>query len=342
MVDMQQYMIQIINNLEERGYRKLNPDSNNVYGRAQGDAVYVVVIGSVRNLDADSLKRFNNKLIFDISMQTHARIDLLNILMTPDGMFDEAIKEIVDRVENVWLFTEDFGKLYVFDNQPSDFDNLYGTLDKQILEADEKTRRHIVRMFGIVTPILVLLNILVYIAGRFFESATGSLLELKLAINVPAIKDGQYYRLFTAMFTHFGLAHLVGNMVCLAALGARAESILGKAMYAAVYIFIGLAAAASSYIDCMNSFSYAYAAGASGAIFGLLGVLVAIAVVNKGHVKDLTLMNMIMLFVLTVVNGYMSYGIDNVAHISGFAVGLVVGFLLMLTNQKVVKRSRVC
>ena len=53
---MQQYMVQIINSLQDRGYRKLNPDTNNVYGRVDGDAVYVVVIGSNRNLDADSLK----------------------------------------------------------------------------------------------------------------------------------------------------------------------------------------------------------------------------------------------------------------------------------------------
>lgn len=49
-------MIQIIKSLQERGYRQLNPDSNNVYGRVDGDVVYVVVIGSNRNLDADSLK----------------------------------------------------------------------------------------------------------------------------------------------------------------------------------------------------------------------------------------------------------------------------------------------
>ena len=78
----------------------------------------------------------------------------------------------------------------------------------------------------------------------------------------------------------------------------------------------------------------------SGAIFGLLGVLVVIAFYNKGRVKDLSLINMLILFILTLVNGKMSEGIDNVAHVAGFAAGLVAGIVLLLTNQKVVKNSR--
>lgn len=53
---MQQYMVQIIKNLKEKGYRQLNPESNNVYGRADSDAVYIVVIGSNHNLDSETLK----------------------------------------------------------------------------------------------------------------------------------------------------------------------------------------------------------------------------------------------------------------------------------------------
>ena len=48
-------MLQIIEHLGEKGYKKLNPDSNNVYGRAEGDAIYVIVLGNSRNLKADNL-----------------------------------------------------------------------------------------------------------------------------------------------------------------------------------------------------------------------------------------------------------------------------------------------
>lgn len=162
----------------------------------------------------------------------------------------------------------------------------------------------------------------------------------ELAVNVYAISEKrQYYRFLTSMFTHFGITHLLGNMVILIALGARIENIIGRLNYVIVYIVTGLAAAFASYINFFCNDIYDYSAGASGAIFGLLGVLVVIAFYNKGRVKDLSLMNMIILFILTLVDGLMSEGIDNVAHAAGFMAGILAGIVLLLVNQKVVKNS---
>lgn len=100
-------------------------------------------------------------------------------------------------------------------------------------------------MFGVVTPILLLINILVYVACIFVYQPT------ELAVEVLAISEkGQYYRFLTSMFTHFGIAHLVGNMVILIALGARVENIIGRFNYIIVYIATGLTASFASYIDC--------------------------------------------------------------------------------------------
>ena len=339
---MQQYMIQIINNLEKKGYKRLNPDSNNVYGRADGDTVYVVVIGSNRNLDAETLRNFNSKVSVDVSLSSCKKVQLLNILMTPDGMFDEATREIVDEVENVWLFSEDYGKLYIFENQPADFDGLYDVIDKKKVEGNERSRHNLRRMFGVVTPVLGAINVLVFLVGIYIDSTAGyKAVEYSLAVNVKAISEsGQFYRLFTSMFTHFGIAHLFGNMVILVALGARVEDIVGRLNYVIVYIAAGLTASCASYISCYYNHSYDYAAGASGAIFGLLGVLMVIAVRNKGRVRDLSLMNMLLLAVLTIGNGYLSEGIDNIAHMVGFVAGIVAGLVIVFINQKVVKNSR--
>lgn len=327
-------MIQIIKSLQERGYRQLNPDSNNVYGRVDGDVVYVVVIGSNRNLDADSLKKFNDKIIIELSINSHKKVNILNILITPNGMFDDMTKKIVENVENVWLFTEDYGKLYVFENQPTDFDSLYDVIDKKTVVDNRRSQHNLMRMFGVVTPIFLLMNILVYLACVYIYQPT------ELAVNVYAISEKrQYYRFLTSMFTHFGITHLLGNMVILIALGARIENIIGRLNYVIVYIVTGLAAAFASYINFFCNDIYDYSAGASGAIFGLLGVLVVIAFYNKGRVKDLSLMNMIILFILTLVDGLMSEGIDNVAHAAGFTAGILAGIVLLLVNQKVVKNS---
>lgn len=327
-------MIQIIKSLQERGYRQLNPDSNNVYGRVDGDVVYVVVIGSNRNLDADSLKKFNDKIIIELSINSHKKVNILNILITPNGMFDDMTKKIVENVGNVWLFTEDYGKLYVFENQPTDFDSLYDVIDKKTVVDNRRSQHNLMRMFGVVTPIFLLMNVLVYLACVYIYQPTD------LAVNVYAISEKrQYYRFLTSMFTHFGITHLLGNMVILIALGARIENIIGRLNYVIVYIVTGLAAAFASYINFFCNDIYDYSAGASGAIFGLLGVLVVIAFYNKGRVKDLSLMNMLILFILTLVDGLMSEGIDNVAHAAGFMAGILTGIVLLLVNQKVVKNS---
>ena len=334
-------MFQIMNGLARKGYRKLNPESNNVYGRVDDDAVYVVVIGSNHDLSVGDLRDFNNKILLDLSFNSHKKVKILNILITPNGMFDDETLDIVKNLDGVWLFTEDYGKLYIFENQPSDFDGLYDVIDKQLVLENEKSNRTLKSMFGVITPILVLLNVAVYIACVYSSGGAGSIpLEYRLAVNVQAIsEDGEFYRFFTAMFTHFGLAHLFGNMVILIALGARVENLLGKFEYLVAYIVTGLTSSVVSYFECLAHGTYDYAAGASGAIFGLLGILVAIAVKNKGRVKDLSLMNMIILLVLTIVNGQLSEGIDNVAHIAGFTAGIVVGVILLLANQKVVNNS---
>lgn len=332
---MQQYMIQIIKSLHDKGYRKLNPDTNNVYGRVDDDAVYVVVIGSNRNLDADSLKRFNNKILVELSLNSHKKINILNVLITPNGMFDDMTRQIVENVENVWLFTEDYGKLYVFENQPSDFDSLYDLIDKKTLVNNRRSQHNLIRMFGVVTPVIVLINIFVYIACVYVYQPT------ELAVDVYGISEKrQYYRFLTSMFTHFGITHIFGNMVILIALGARIENIIGRLNYVIIYIVTGLAAAFASYINFFYNDIHAYSAGASGAIFGLLGVLVVIAIYNKGRVRDLSLVNMLILFILTLADGLMSEGVDNVAHAAGFIAGILAGVLLLLTNQKVVKNSR--
>jgi rhomboid protease GluP len=270
-------------------------------------------------------------------------VRLINILMTDTGMFDEQVNEIVSKVEGVWLFAEDYGKLYVFENQPEDFDGLYEVLDKRIKLEHEKSDRRIKNMIGVVTPILILANIIIYIITCNAADKNGeSDLLYALALNLDAvINKHQFYRLFTAIFIHFGFAHIFSNMVMLAALGSRIEHLIGKLRYIIVYIFTGLAASAISLASCYLGHTYDYAGGASGAIFGLMGVMIALALVGKGKIEDLSVSNLVLLSVLTIINGYLSEGIDNAAHIAGLVAGLLAGVVLVVTNQKVVKDDRI-
>ncbi len=338
---MQQYMLQIVGHLENKGYQKLNPDSSNVYGRTEGDTVYVVVIGSSHGLRAETLQQFNDKIVLDIAQNTGMRVELLNILFTPDGLFDDMVRDIVDKVKNVWLFTDDYGKLYVFENQPEDFDGLYNLIDKNIIAEHEKYITRIKQLFGVVTPVIVIVNVVLYIISCMNMDDMGwSFILENLADNAYAvIHEHQYYRLFTSMFVHFSITHIMSNMIILVALGARIENLIGKMGMLVSYILTGLVSSVASLINNMEDYTI-YSAGASGAIFGLMGIMIMFAIFNKGRINDMSLWNLVVLSVLTILNGYVSgVNIDNAAHIGGLAAGLIIGVMMALRNQKVVKKS---
>lgn len=337
---MQQYVLQIIEHLKKRGYKKLNPDSNNVYGRADGDAIYVVVLGSSRNLKANNLERFNRQIAADL-LQTNQvlTVHILNLLITPDGIFDDDVNDIVAKLDNVWLFSEDYGKLYIFENQPADFDGLQKVLEKDIRIEKDRGMNRLKKTFGVVTPILVLINVIIYIASVFTRDMYGySYLEEVLTNNLQyVLVDKQYYRVITSVFYHFSLLHLTSNMVVLIALGARVENLMGKFWYIVAYFFCGIAASICSLMSCYAGNYYDFAGGASGAVCGLMGILIIYAFFNKGHVSGISLRDLVFLSVLTILNGYVSEGIDNAAHIGGLVAGLLVGAIVILVHMMVVK-----
>ena len=83
-----------------------------------------------------------------------------------------------------WLFTEDYGKLYVFENQPTDFDSLYDVIDKKTVVDNRRSQHNLMRMFGVVTPIFLLMNVLVYLARVYIYTH-----PTELAVNVYAISE---------------------------------------------------------------------------------------------------------------------------------------------------------
>ena len=143
----------------------------------------------------------------------------------------------------------------------------------------------------------------------------------------PLIAEGQYWRLFTAMFLHIGIAHVAFNGFGLLIFGRLVERAYGHLRFLTIYILAGLAGSVASYL--FNSI--AIAAGASGAIFGVLGALAAFFVAQRELFGSMAQRNLIGLLVLAAINliyGLATPGIDNWAHMGGFAAGFVLGLVL--------------
>lgn len=149
------------------------------------------------------------------------------------------------------------------------------------------------------------------------------------AMYEPYIVYGkEYYRLFTSQFLHFGIEHLLNNMVLLGALGWHIEEETGHIKFLLIYLISGVGGNLCSLFWNMLQGNEVISAGASGAVFGLMGALACVFIKNKGKAGRLTGRGIIVLIVLSLYVGFTSSGVDNIAHIGGLLFGFIVTFLL--------------
>lgn len=179
-----------------------------------------------------------------------------------------------------------------------------------------------------VNLIMIAANILVFIGMSLIgDTQDASFMLHHGAGFAPLVQAGEYYRIFTSMFLHFGLEHLIFNMLLLLFLGDTLERVAGKMRYLLVYLGGGLAGNLVSYAVELHQDSYAVSAGASGAIFAVLGALVYLVVRNKGNVEELSGQRLLLLAGLSIVQGFTASGVDSFAHLGGFAGGFLIAFL---------------
>ena len=183
-------------------------------------------------------------------------------------------------------------------------------------------------------------NVAVYIVLSILgDTLDGYFMLLHGAAYTPLILAGEYYRLFTAMFLHFGLTHILYNMICLIALGDVLESETGHVRYLLIYLIGGIAGNVVSMFWDLKVGSYAVSAGASGAIFAVVGALLWIVIRNRGRIGTITLRNLILMIVVTLGQGFLETGTDNAAHVGGLITGFVLAVLLYRKNKRIPDRA---
>ena len=196
---------------------------------------------------------------------------------------------------------------------------------------------------GIVTWIIIAVNVIVFI----MVEATGSSEDVYHMIDwgasyAPLIQNGEYYRLFTSMFLHFGFRHLIVNMFVLLIAGGRMESYLGRVKYLILYLGGGLCGSLLSFYVEIQSQETGVSAGASGAVFAVLGGMLVTAFLNRGMVQEaglprISVRRFVLVAVVMLLNGFATSGVDGFAHLGGFAAGAVLA-LIFTASTKTWKR----
>lgn len=155
------------------------------------------------------------------------------------------------------------------------------------------------------------------------------------AMYVPYVAEGgEYYRLFTCMFLHFGFDHLMNNMVVLLIVGWNLELTIGKIRYLLIYIASGLCGNIVSAIWDIRTGEYVVSAGASGAVFGLIGALLYVALRNRGQSGSISGRRLIFMIFLMLYYGFSSAGVDNAAHVGGLLSGFLFAVLLYRKRKR--------
>lgn len=172
------------------------------------------------------------------------------------------------------------------------------------------------------TYALILINVAIFVftgfRGGVMKTSSEVLLEMG-SLYAPAVWDGQWWRLLSAMFLHGGLMHIGFNMYVLYSIGPELERIYGTPRFVALYLGAGWMGSLASLIWSGNS------VGASGAIFGLAGAFLALSLRNR-NVYNAFGSQMLGFVAINLVIGFSgAFGIDNFGHMGGLVGGFILG-----------------
>lgn len=183
-----------------------------------------------------------------------------------------------------------------------------------------------------LTYTIIILNSIVYLLSSFFSQSFTDM-NMETLVNMGAlygpyvVQEGEWWRLFTAMFLHGGMTHLLMNMFSLYIIGRGAEMYFEKNAYISIYLFSGLIGGLVSMFVHPGSVGV----GASGAIFGIFGALAGFFLAHRDKVatharafmKDFSI-----IIGINLVIGLSIPSVDVSAHLGGLAVGIVGGYVL--------------
>lgn len=183
---------------------------------------------------------------------------------------------------------------------------------------------------AVCTTALIVINSAVFLIFSLMgDTEDGYFMLMHGAMYEPFITEGhEYYRIITSMFLHFGIHHLLNNMVLLGALGWNLELEIGRIKFLIIYFVSGIGGNLFSLYWNTSRQVEVVSAGASGAIFGLMGALLYVVIANRGQLGRLSGRGMLFMVALSLYFGLTSSGVDNSAHIAGLVCGFLCAVIL--------------
>ncbi len=319
-----------------------------IFFRIDRGLVMAVMVIDGRNLilSYEAHRAIRDKTTALFQSKGYTSIRLFSLFLTNNIVNFGAI---ATREELSWIVDLKENRLCIFDNELADFDSLRSGLEGLLMQEGKESRITLARAFSDfilrnkcpITLALILVNVFIFIILTFQGSVSDPyfMYEHGAMSTDRVLSNHEWYRLLTAVFLHFGPEHLLANMIALWVFGERAEKALGKVRYLSLYLLSGYIGNGVSLLVSALSGSSVISAGASGAVFGIIGALFSIVIKNRGKYGDLTGGRAVFIVIYSVFSGFATEGVDNGAHIGGLVTGLLLGFVMYSVENRQEKQQ---
>lgn len=317
-----------------KGYEPIDDETEGILFRKADNCVNVVTLSyASKEDDTTEYLMIQRRMEFVLATRFCKRVECLHIVLTQDGMFREAEHQLLDKLTNVWLVAADTGKIYIFERQITEFDGLFDVLENNLMQHAKHIKKKTAFKEAPVNTGIIVLNLLVYIAIILIHRDILAVYDTSIMLSMGAmsydtVMQGAWYQIITSFFLHFGLSHLGNNMILLAYTGYELERRIGSIPYLLIYFASGILGNIASLVYYHGQGTQVVSAGASGAIYGVIGALLLVFIVNQIRTPDLSPVRILIMIVITIYHGITSTGVDNAAHIGGLLAGILGGFLL--------------
>lgn len=201
----------------------------------------------------------------------------------------------------------------------------------------EKSKERIKKWLNI-NVILIAVNIVVWLVMCVKgDTRSAQFMYEHGALYPTDVLDGEWHRLISAMFLHFGAEHLISNMFMQYFLGDMLLRALSQWKFVLIYVLAGIGGNVTSFVMMLLTDDFAVAAGASGAIYGIIGALLWVVLRNGGKFESISVPRMLLATALYIGYGFTTEGVDAWAHLGGALVGFLAAIVLYRRKMPAVK-----
>ena len=350
-----------------RGYRRLNSNAAGIYLFYQAEATVLTIVSVVRVITGNELGKEQYKNILEQIKNNFRssypnRMRMLSLILTEASDKVKHLSTESNEGEH-WILDLRTNRLIIYETVTEEFSELRQNIETLLTEEDRlkqadqenfhstaydnngystgqrqtKRSRSGFPIFTLMNTCVIVINIIVFLTMQYtpFYGGYPRMLAKGALSWYYVITEKEYYRVLTSMFMHSDFSHLFNNMLVLFFVGDNLERAAGKLRYLILYFGAGILAGMTSigYNMWKENGQYlmgesVFSIGASGAIFGIVGAMLYIVIINRGRLEDISTRHMVLFVIFSLYGGIANTQIDQVAHVGGFLAGILLAAIV--------------